>query len=84
MTDSLTNRTGDENAMRTESAIAESKARYGGFYENLSAKKHALRQGVKPVADISQLYGGGDPADWDGFDEFLAQERAANPLHKGS
>jgi hypothetical protein len=50
--------------------------RYGSFYDNLSAEELARRQGVKPVEDISKLYGNGDPADWEGFDEALEQWRA--------
>ena len=51
--------------------------RYGGFFDNLSAAELARRQGVKPAARVEDLYGHGDPADWEGFDEALAQWRAA-------
>ncbi len=49
--------------------------RYGGFWDNLTAEELARRQGVKPVEDVSSLYGGGDPADWVGFDEALEESR---------
>jgi len=49
--------------------------RYGGFWDNLSAEELARRQGVKPVERPEDLYGMGDPADWEGFEESLAQER---------
>jgi hypothetical protein len=48
---------------------------YGGFWDNLSAEEFARRQGVKPVERPEDLYGGGDPADWEGFEESLAQDR---------
>ena len=48
---------------------------YGGFYDNLSAEELARRQGVKPVERVEDLYGQGDPADWEGFDEALSQWR---------
>jgi len=53
--------------------------RYGGFYDNLSAEELARRQGVKPVQRIEDLYGHGDPADWEGFDEALEQWRNEDP-----
>jgi len=50
--------------------------RYGGCWDNLSAEELARRQGVKPVTDVKELYGPGDPADWEGFDEALEQWRS--------
>ena len=49
--------------------------RYGGYWDNLSAEELARRQGVKPVERFEDLYGMGDPADWEGFEESLAQDR---------
>ena len=49
--------------------------RFGGFWDNLSAEELAQRQGVQPVTDAAALYGGGDPADWEGFDEALEEWR---------
>ncbi|MBI2425372.1 MAG: hypothetical protein HYV27_21280 [Candidatus Hydrogenedentes bacterium] len=49
--------------------------RFGGFWDNLPAEELARRQGVQPVADAAALYGGGDPADWEGFDEALEEWR---------
>ncbi len=49
--------------------------RYGGFYENLSAEELARRQGVKPIANLDELKWPFDPADWEGFDEALAEWR---------
>ncbi len=54
--------------------------RYGSFWDNLSAEELARRQGVKPAKRVEDLYGDGDPADWEGFDEALEQWRAEHPL----
>ena len=54
--------------------------RYGSFHENLSAEQLVERQGVKPVTKAEELYGQGDPADWEGFDETVEQWRAEHPL----
>lgn len=50
--------------------------RYGGFWDNLSAEELAQRQGVKAVTTAEELYGCGNPADWEGFDEALEQWRS--------
>lgn len=55
--------------------------RYGGFQDNLSADELTRRQGVKPVECVEDLYGDGDPADWEGFDDDLARWRAEHPVH---
>jgi hypothetical protein len=62
---------------RSSGALPPPDPRYGGFFDNLSAAELARRQGVKPAARVEDLYGHGDPADWQGFDEALAQRRAA-------
>jgi hypothetical protein len=67
-------------ALQIQTTLAQEPARYGGFHENLSAEELRLRQGVAPVTRPEELYGGGDPADWDGFDDMLTQEHAAHPL----
>jgi len=67
-------------ALQIKASPTEGHARYGGFYENLSAEELRRRQGREPVTRPEHLYGGGDSADWDGFDELLAQERAAHPI----
>jgi len=54
----------------------EPDPRYGGFFDNLSKEELARRQGVKPIETVEGLYGNGDPADWEGFDEALAQWRS--------
>lgn len=54
--------------------------RYGGVFDNLSAEELARRQGVKPIENTDQLYGAGDPADWEGFDEWLEESRRNSPL----
>jgi len=41
----------------------------------------ARRQSVKPVENIEDLDGQGDPADWEGFDEDLAHWRKEHPVH---
>lgn len=50
--------------------------RYGSFYDKLSAEELARRQGVRPIASAEQLYGSGNAADWEGFDEALEQWRS--------
>jgi len=60
--------------------VPEADPRYGAFHDNLSAEELARRQGVKPVACVEDLYGHGDPAEWEGFDEALAQWRAEHPI----
>ena len=60
--------------------MPNSDPRFGGFRDNLSADELARRQGVKPVERSDDLYGNGDPADWEGFDEALAQSRAGHPV----
>ena len=45
-----------------------------------SVTELARLQGVKPANRIEDLYGKGQPADWDGFDEALAQWRAEHPV----
>jgi hypothetical protein len=50
--------------------------RYGSFYDNLSAEELARRQGINPAESVEQLYGTGDPADWEGFDEALEEWRS--------
>ena len=49
--------------------------RYGSFYDNLTAEELARRQGVKPAETVEELYGPGDPADWEGFDEAVPEWR---------
>lgn len=46
-----------------------------GFWESPSAEEYARRQGTKPVADVTALYGPGDMADWDGFDAAVERWR---------
>ena len=58
----------------------EPDCRYGGFRDNLSAQELARRQGVVPVDRTEYLYGEGDPEDWEGFDDALAQWRAEHPV----
>jgi hypothetical protein len=70
-----------EQALRhLEGALAPTDPRYGGFWENLPAEELAKRQGVVPASCAEDLYGNGDPSDWDGFDEALEQWRAEEPL----
>ncbi len=64
---------------RSNGGLPQPDPRYGGFFDNLSAAELAGRQGVKPVARVEDLYGHGDPSDWEGFDEALAQWRAEHP-----
>jgi hypothetical protein len=54
--------------------------RFGGFWDNLSPEELARGQGVKPVARVEDLYGHGDPADWEGFDAAVAQWREEHAL----
>lgn len=67
-------------ALRKLNGVAPSDPRYGSFHENLSAEQLAQRQGVKPATRAEELYGQGDPADWEGFDEAVAEWRAEHPL----
>ncbi len=53
--------------------------RYGGFWENLPAAELARRQGAKPADRVEDLYGDGDPADWEGFEEAVEQWRSEHP-----
>ena len=69
-----------EALRRSNGGLPQPDPRYGGFLDNLSAEELARRQGVQPVARVEDLYGHGDPADWDGFDEALAQWRAQHPI----
>jgi len=70
-----------EEALRQIGAsIPAPDPRYGGFWDNLSAEELARRQGVKPADRIEHLYGQGQPADWEGFDEALALSRAEHPV----
>lgn len=70
-----------EEFLQVQAALAraagapEPDPRFGGFYENLNAEELARRQGVKPIASVEELYGNGDPSDWEGFDEALEQWR---------
>ncbi len=58
---------------RSNDGSLQPDPRHGSFFDNLSAAELARRQGDKPVARVGDLYGHGDPADWEGFDEVLAQ-----------
>jgi hypothetical protein len=66
---------------RLSETIDTPDPRYGGFWDNLTAEELAKRQGVKPVESIKDLYWDGDPSDWDGFEEAVAQSRSEHPLH---
>ena len=63
-----------------EGGLPASDPRYGGFWDNLSAEELTRRKGVKPVERIEDLYGNGDPADWEGFDGALEQWRSGHQL----
>lgn len=69
-----------EALRRSNGGWPQPDPRYGGFFDNLSAEELARRQGVQPVARVEDLYGHGDPADWEGFDEALALWRAQHPI----
>lgn len=60
-------------ARTTEKKIAD--PRYGGFWDNLTADELAKRQGVKPVADLSELAWPFGPEDWEGFEEAVDEWR---------
>ncbi len=68
-----------EALRRSNGGLPQPDPRHGGFFDNLSAEELARRQGVTPVARVEDLYGHGDPADWEGFDEALAQCPAEHP-----
>jgi hypothetical protein len=55
--------------------------RYGGFSDNLSAEEFAKRQGVKPVADLSELAWPFGPEDWEGFEEAVDECRHGHRGH---
>ncbi|MEW6158213.1 MAG: hypothetical protein AB1813_12315 [Verrucomicrobiota bacterium] len=69
-----------EELMACNGATIVPDPRYGGFWENLSAAELARRQGVKSVEKVEDLYGGGDPADWEGFEDAVEQWRSEHPL----
>jgi hypothetical protein len=52
-----------------------SDPRYGTVFDNLSAEELARRQGIAPAMEAASLYGEGDPADWEGFDEVIEEWR---------
>ncbi|MBM3289494.1 MAG: hypothetical protein FJY92_05015 [Candidatus Hydrogenedentes bacterium] len=63
-----------------EGGLSFADPRYGGYWDNLSADELAARQGVQAIERIEDLYGDGDPTDWDGFDEALERLRVENPV----
>ncbi len=62
-----------EALRRSNDGMPQSDPRYGGFFDSLSAAELARRQGVAAVSRVEDLYGRGDPGDWEGFDDALAQ-----------
>ncbi|GEM_PF-768083 len=68
-----------EELMARAGAAILPDPRYGRFWENLSGEELARRQGVKPVERVEDLYGNGDPADWEGFEEAVEQWRSEHP-----
>ena len=70
----------EEALRRLSESMPAPDPRYGGFWDNFSAEELARRQAVKPVERIEDLYGKGQPSDWEGFDEALAQWRAESPI----
>ena len=70
-----------EEYLRVKAALARitekelEDPRYGGFWDNLTADELAKRQGVKPVADLSDLAWPFGPEDWEGFEEAVDEWR---------
>ena len=60
--------------------MPKSDPRHGGFWDNVSAEELARRQGVKPVADLSELAWPYGPDDWDGFEEAVERWRNEHPI----
>jgi hypothetical protein len=48
------------------------------FWESPSAEEYARRQGTPMPTDPTALYGNGDAADWDGFDEAVERWRGGS------
>jgi hypothetical protein len=60
-------------ARLAEQQMADPK--YGAATDNLSAHELARRQGVGPTTGVDELYGAGDAADWEGFDQAVVRWR---------
>jgi hypothetical protein len=69
-----------EALQKLNGGVIEPGPRYGAFHDNINAEELARWQGVKPIAKVEDLYGHGDPADWEGFDEAMERQRAAHSI----
>lgn len=69
----------EEALRRLAGDTPASDPRFGGYWDDLSAEELARRQGVKPVADLSELVWPYGPEDWEGFEEAVQKWRNEQP-----
>jgi hypothetical protein len=74
-----------EITVRDEGSAASTSARgTGEFWNAPSLEELGRRQGFRGAFDFKTAYGALADADWDGFDEFLEENRAIPQAENGN
>jgi hypothetical protein len=69
-----------EELMASKGGTIVPDPRFGRFWENVGADELSRRQGIGPAKGVEDLYGDGDPADWEGFEDAVMEWRSEHPM----